>query len=113
MNFRSVECSDEDIQCDIRTKPRNTQRCDLRACPRWITGQWGQARQNLSSFVKTIKLNLLGIEESLLNRGLSTNCWKIGEMVLKTTKGRGNLPSLYIFPSRLNKTRVDFSLLTY
>ena len=47
VNFRSVECSDEDIQCDIRTKPRNTQRCDLRACPRWITGQWGQARQNL------------------------------------------------------------------
>lgn len=68
---------------------------------------------HMSFFVKTIKLNLLGIEESLLNRGLSTNCWKIGEMVLKTTKGRGNLPSLYIFPSRLNKTRVDFSLLTY
>ena len=64
-------------------------------------------------FVKNIKLNVRGIEGNLPNRRLSTNYWKIEEMVLETTKGRGNLPFLYIFPSRPNKIRVDFSLLTY
>nr|XP_058944082.1 A disintegrin and metalloproteinase with thrombospondin motifs 9-like isoform X2 [Pocillopora verrucosa] len=52
VNFRSVECSDEDIQCDIRTKPRNTQRCDLRACPRWISGRWGQCSVTCGSGTK-------------------------------------------------------------
>ena len=64
-------------------------------------------------FVKNIKLNVRGIEGNLPNRRLLTNCWKIEEMVLETTKGRGNLPFLYIFPSRPNKIRVEFSLLTY
>ena len=40
VKIRSVECSDKDINCDARTKPASTERCDLRPCPRWIASPW-------------------------------------------------------------------------
>lgn len=59
--MRSVECSDKDISCDSETKPLTTKRCDLKACPRWNAGLWGEVRPNLrNTVVKRKKIDLTG-----------------------------------------------------
>lgn len=59
--MRSVECSDKDISCDFETKPLTTERCDLKACPRWNAGLWGEVRPNLrNTAVKRRRINSTG-----------------------------------------------------
>ena len=40
-----MECSDEDLSCDIRTKPLATERCQLETCPQWTTGAWEKVKR--------------------------------------------------------------------
>ena len=59
--MRSVECSDKDISCDSETKPLTAERCDLKACPRWNAGLWGEVRPNLrNTVVKRKRIDLTG-----------------------------------------------------
>lgn len=59
--MRSLECSDKDISCDFETKPLTTERCDLKACPRWNAGLWGEVRPNLrNTAVKRRRINSTG-----------------------------------------------------